>query len=146
MLQEVVEESNTDIDEISVNLSTLDTSLSIVANNVESAVVTAIGADQAGAAAITVGVNIVAGADNTVGVVFPAVAVGKTITIYNIDTTVTATKKLVLYPAVGEYINALAINTATNINHASGSTVSKVVCVYQSVDKWTVTAITGVLS
>ena len=74
-----------------------------VAGNVTQpvAAVTAAGTNLATAAALSAGVNVVAGADGTKGVALPAALAGATITIYSS----VATNGLVVYSQTAETIN-----------------------------------------
>ena len=126
---------------IYMNLSALDLALSnAISFNMLSASINGAGTNQAPATAIASGIAVVGAADGTVGVVLPAVAVGKSVTIYNI----LAAQNLKLYPAAGEYINAGAINVGVKFSHATD--VSSVICTRASALHWTVTAIHGTIS
>jgi hypothetical protein len=74
-----------------------------VAGNVTQpvAAVTAAGTNLATAAALSAGVNVVAGADGTKGVALPAALAGATITIYSS----VATNGLVVYSQTAETVN-----------------------------------------
>jgi hypothetical protein len=73
--------------------------------------VTAAGSAQGDAASLTGVVNVVAGADNTKGVVLPAAAEGLTCVVYSS----VATNGLKVYPATGDDINDGTTNTAVTI-------------------------------
>lgn len=74
------------------------------------AAVTATGSLQSDAAALSVGFNLVAGADATKGVLLPVAAAGKQVRIKN---NVNAVLKL--WPATGDAINAIAANSSMSI-------------------------------
>ena len=75
------------------------------------AAVTAVGTDQATAVPLVAEVNVVAGADGTVGAVLPTAQAGMQITV---KTTV-AGQVLKVYPATGAAINAIAANSAISM-------------------------------
>lgn len=78
--------------------------------------VTAAGSAQGDAAALADGLNVVAGADDTKGVVLPAATAGRVVLIKS----TVANKILKVYPATGDAINALSANGALSL--ASGPT------------------------
>lgn len=78
-------------------------------------VLAATGSGQGDAAAITVdsmGLVHVTGADATKGVILPAAAAGKVVTIKNADA---ANAVLKVYPATDDAINAIAANSALSM-------------------------------
>lgn len=84
-----------------------------ITNNAE--VVAAAGADQAGATAITANSPAIVhatGADGAKGVKLPAAAAGKVVFIKNADA---ANAILLVYPATGDGINAVAVNSALSM-------------------------------
>ena len=128
-------------DSVNVNLSALDLAFyNHTTFGSLSASINGAGANQGAATAIASGIVVVGSADGAVGVILPAVAVGKTVTIYN----VTAAQDLKVYPATGEYINAAAQNASVKFSHATD--VSSVVCTRASAAHWTMTAIHATIS
>jgi hypothetical protein len=129
---------------VTVNQSLIDAAVyalqTALAFNGTSASITALGANQGGAALLTAGIDVVSGANGALGVILPAVAVGTIIKIFNI----VAANNLLVYPATGEYVNAVAQNGSLKFSHAT--LVSSVICTYASAGHWTVTAITGTIS
>ena len=128
------------------NLDALDQSLKNLYANTTQKTIAATGNNQGNATGIVTGFVFVTGADDVRGVILPLVVIGKTVQIFNLDTTAGATKKLKIYPATGEYINAGAVNVGVNINHTSGGIVSSVICTYAYEGHWTVTAMVGTIS
>ena len=129
---------------INYNLSQLDSNLGTLAVasvfNALSASINGAGTSQGTGTAIASGIAVVGAADGTVGVVLPAVAVGESVTIFNI----LAAQNLKVYPATGEYINAAAQNASVKFSHATD--VSSVVCTRASAAHWTMTAIHATIS
>lgn len=79
---------------------------------IPSATVAAAGSAQGDAAAITTGFTLVSAADGTKGVVLPAAAAGLQAIVKNIDA---ANAVLKVYPATGDGINAIAVNSAISM-------------------------------
>lgn len=77
------------------------------------AAVAAAGSNQGNAAALSEGINVVSGADNTVGVRLPTAVAGMVVIVKN---TVAATLKL--YPATGGKVNALADNASYDVGNS----------------------------
>lgn len=77
---------------------------------IPTATVAALGADQAGAAPITTGFTLVTGADDAKGVRLPAATAGLVCIIK-----VGAGADLLVYPATGDAINAIAANSAMTV-------------------------------
>ena len=129
---------------INSNLSVLDLAVYFLQQtatfNSTSASINAAGANQGNGTPVATGIAVVALADGTTCVVLPAVSTTKVITLFNI----VANQDLVVFPAVGEYVNAAAQNASLKFKHAT--LTSSVVCTYQSAGKWTVTAIVGTIS
>lgn len=73
--------------------------------------VTAVGNNQATAAALAEGINVVGGADDTTGVRLPTAVAGMVVIVKN---TVSG-KTLKLYPATGGKVNALADNASYDV-------------------------------
>jgi hypothetical protein len=77
--------------------------------------VNAAGTTIANAAALSYGVNIVAGADNTAGVILPVAVANAVVEVF---TTVNA-KQLAIYPQVNSSISGLTANVALNTGVAN---------------------------
>lgn len=77
------------------------------------AAVAAAGSNQGNAAALSEGINVVSGANNTVGVRLPTAVAGMVVIVKN---TVAATLKL--YPATGGKVNALADNASYDVGNS----------------------------
>lgn len=131
---------------VNEKLAMLDTVLGMFSTNLTSGELVALGANQGNAAPVVVGMNVVTAVDGTKGIVLPAAAVGKVITIFNTDVTAANTLKLKIYPQTGEYINSALVNVAVNLNYPGGAVISHAICTYQAAGKWTVTAIVGAIS
>ena len=123
---------------VNANLSSLDAALyTLVSFNTLSASINGAGTNQATATVIATGIVVVSLADGTVGVKLPAIAVGKTVTIYNI----TAAEDLKVYGNAAETVNGAA---SKKFSHAT--LVSEVVCTRASATDWLMTAVTGTIS
>ena len=123
---------------VNVNLSALDLALyNATSFNMLSASINGAGTNQGTGTVIATGIAVVGLADDTVGVVLPALAVGKSVTIYNI----TAAKNLKVYANGAETINGASTKKFT---HATD--VSEVICTRASSTDWLMTAIHGTIS
>lgn len=78
------------------------------------AAVTAAGANQGNAAALSEGINVVGGANDTTGVRLPTAVAGMVVIVKN----TVADKTLKLYPATGGKVNALADNASYDVGAA----------------------------
>jgi hypothetical protein len=80
------------------------------------AAVTAAGSNQGNAAALSEGLNVVAGANGTVGVRLPTAVAGAVVIVKN-----TAAAALPIYPATGAAVNAVAANGAYSITNLTST-------------------------
>lgn len=83
---------------------------------VPAASVAAAGNNQATATALSEGLNVVSGADATKGVRLPTAVAGATVTVKNLGAAA-----LLIYPATGAAINAIAANGAYNITNLTST-------------------------
>ena len=90
----------------SVTAGTVTASSSLV---IKSATVAAAGTNQGTAAAVAAGFTLVTAADGTKGVILPAASAGLVVIIKNADA---ANAILKVYPATGDGINAVAVNSS----------------------------------
>ncbi|WP_063607925.1 DUF2190 family protein [Zavarzinella formosa] len=79
---------------------------------IQTATVAAAGSVQGDAAAVAEGFTLVTGADATKGVLLPTAAAGKQVIIKNADV---ANAILKIWPATGDAVNAVAVNSAFSI-------------------------------
>lgn len=93
------------------------------------AAVTANGGNQAQAAALSSGTNLVSGADSSKGVVLPSAAAGTVVHVYN-----DGAAHLVLYPGVGDDINGGTANAGVNLEGSSAA-----LCIAMDSGTWAVT-------
>jgi hypothetical protein len=80
------------------------------------AAVAAAGANQGNAAALSEGLNVVSAADGTKGVRLPTAVAGAVVIIKN-----TAAGALLIYPATGGAINAIAANSSYSITNLTST-------------------------
>lgn len=80
------------------------------------AAVAAAGANQGNAAALAEGLNVVSAADGTKGVRLPTAVAGAVVIVKN-----TAAGALLIYPATGGAINAVAANSAYSITNLTST-------------------------
>lgn len=92
--------------------------------------VTAAGSAQGDATGLSDGLNVVAGADGTKGVVLPAAVAGRQVSVYSS----VATNGLKIYPATGDDINDGSANAAITIE-------GKTHAIFEAVDDATWAAI-----
>jgi hypothetical protein len=78
--------------------------------------VAALGSTQANAAAIAEGINVVSAADGTKGVRLPTAVAGMVVIVKN-----TAAGALLIYPATGGAINAVAANGSYSITNLTST-------------------------
>ena len=90
------------------------------------AAVTAVGANQGNAAALSEGLNVVGGADGNTGVRLPVAVAGMVVIVKN-----TAAAALKIYPATGGAVNAIAANGAYSITNLTST-----VLVASSATQW----------
>ena len=89
----------------------------------KSATVAATGSTQANAAAVSDGFTLVSAADGTKGIVLPAAVAGRTIILKN-----GAAAILKVWPAVGDAINAIAVDS----NYVLAANTSSLLVAYDS--------------
>lgn len=112
----------------SVSASTVTASGSLV---IKSATVAATGNSQGTAAAVAAGFTLATAADGTKGVVLPAASAGLVVIIKNDDA---ANAILKVYPATGDGINAVAVNSA----YSMAAKTSMLLVAYDSTTWYTV--------